>query len=230
MISLESSDDEEAAEVASRPMTHITHPGCRNNLYISRTTLYDRPGHRLNDLGVFTSQPLQVGQLVGLYNGQFWRQEEYEELPQRERIARDRYAISTEDEEGGIIISPPMSGGGGNAARPDPASFPMPIANEPGYDGRSNCILMEYSFLLDEVDIPPASVPEERQDAEFVGVGLVVCRPVGRHRELFWSYGAHYARPYRVGKNCKAPRRNELEDPLTLLGSIPRDCCSVILQ
>ena len=223
-ISLDSSDSEDSEEVNARQITHVTHPGCRPNLYVSRTTLYSQPGERLDEMGIFTSVPLQPGQFVGLYNGTWWDMDAYQSIPNPRRASLDRYSIGTSgDQDGEIVVSPPLVNG-----QPSPAAHPLAMANEPQQLSSANCVLVEFNFLLDEVDVDPNSVPEERQDDEYCAVGLVVCRPVGSNRELLWHYGRNYPRPtWSAGKACRAPRRNRWEDPLVVLGRIPPDCCSL---
>ena len=101
------------------------------------------------------------------------------------------------------------------------------MANEPQAQRIANAMLIEYSFLIDEVSADPSTIDEERVDDEFVGVGIVCCRQIGAHREVFWSYGDHFPRRYTAGRTCRAPPRNAMENPRDILGRIPRDCVSL---
>lgn len=220
LVSSESEDDE---IVQNRAMTHINHPACRPNLYYAQTMLTDQNGTRLDELGLFTSEALPIGSFVGLYTGEWYDEQCYESLDDAERAARDRYAITTSDDEGNVIVSPPLQG-----ARPNPMQHPMTTSNEPQEGRQANSILTTYRFLLDDVDTDPDTVDDERHDDEFVGVGLLVCRSVGRHQEIVWHYGASYARPrYKEGRTCNPPPRNRMQNPLDVIGRVPRNACSV---
>lgn len=211
-LNLIRSEDEE------RDVTPIRHPACRANLYYAPTTLTDETGTPLHQLGLFTSARLNVGEFLCLYNGEWYDVDAYEALPNQQRL--NEYAIQTEDSEGGLVVVPPLSG-----VRPNPDLYPASMANEPQAQRESNAYLVEYKFLLDELDVDPATVDEERVDDEFVGVGLVACRTIGAHREIFWSYGDGFPRRYRAGRQCAAPER--MQDPREVLGRIPRDCVSL---
>lgn len=218
-VNLVSSESEEEPDES----TPVTSPCCRAGLYIAQTTLTDANGQRLNEMGLFTSVPLNPGAFVGLYNGHWWDVDAYEAIPQAQKLRLDRYSISTSgDQDGEIVVSPPLTG-----ERPNPQIYPLSMSNEPSALSQANCVLQEYSFLLDEVDVDPDAVPEERQTDEFIGAGLMICRRVGKNRELYWHYGNAYPRPYRVGRSCRLPPRNQRQDPLTVLELIPRDACSL---
>ena len=219
LISSESEDDE---VVQNRVMIPVTSPGCRTDLYIARTSMAEEGGTRPEQLGLFTRVKLEVGQFIGLYNGPFYDVDAYESLPDARRIPLNEYAISTQDSEGELVIAPPLSG-----ARPDPSTYPLAMANETNEYSVTNAILIEYTFLIDELDVDPATIDEDRVDDEFVACGLVAARLIGANREITWSYGSGFPRRYKAGKSCRAPRRNSMENPIDILGRIPRDCVSL---
>ena len=222
-INLVSSESEEEDIVQNRVITPIHNPSCRQNLYYAQTMLTDQNGVRLNELGLFTAEALPIGSFVGLYTGEWYDEQYYESLDDAERAARDRYAITTTDDEGNVIVSPPLQG-----MRPNPLQHPMTTSNEPQEDRQANSILTTYRFLLDEVNTDSNTVDEERHDDEYVGIGLISCRNIGRHQEIVWHYGASYARPrYKEGRTCDPPPRNRMENPLDVIGRIPRNACSV---
>lgn len=213
MISLNTSSDESMDDEDYHP---VIHPCCRNDLYIARTKLCSATGRRLPFLGVFTSKPLKVGDFVGFYTGEWWDPKAYKKLEDRDQ--RDEYAFGTSD---GVIISPPIRTNG----RPAPTSCPMAMCNEPIEHSVANAMIMEYKFLLDEINIDPDLVDDERHDNEFTAAGVVMCRPIGANKEILWYYGKNFHRGYDAGKNCKSPHKKKLQDPLEVLGRIPR--CAV---
>ena len=219
LVSSESEDDD-VADI--RTATQIHSPSCRPNLYHAQTTLTDEQGVRLNQLGLFTSVTLNVGAFICMYNGSWYDFDYYESLSNGQREALNEFAIQTDDSEGGLVVAPPLT-----ASRPDPDRYPASMANEPQAQRIANAMLIEYSFLIDEVSADPSTIDEERVDDEFVGVGIVCCRQIGAHREVFWSYGDHFPRRYTAGRTCRAPPRNAMENPRDVLGRIPRDCVSL---
>ena len=219
LVSSESEDDE---VFQNRVVIPVTSPGCRPNLYIARTSLTEEGGTRPEQLGLFTSVKLEVGQFIGLYNGPFYDVNAYESLPDAERIPLNEYTISTQDAEGELVIAPPLAG-----ARPDPSTYPLAMANESNEHTVTNAILVEYTFLIGELDVDPATIDEDRVEDEFVATGLIVCKPTGPNRQITWSCGSGFPRRYKAGKSCRAPRRNTMENPIDILGRIPRDCVSL---
>ena len=218
-VNLISSESEDEDIVQERVIIPVTSAGCRPNLYIAQTSL---PGTSSDQFGLFTRVKLEVGQFIGFYNGHFYDVDAYENIPHAQQLALNEYAISTDDSEGQLVISPPLTW-----PRPDPSIYPLPMANESAEYGVTNAMLVEYSFLIDELDVDPSTVDEDRVDDEFVGCGLVVCRSIGQNREITWSYGAGFPRKYKPGRSCKRPRRNQMENPVDMLGRIPRDCVSL---
>ena len=208
LISSES-DDEPTENVQN-----INHPCSRNGLYVARTKLYDVEGKRMDHNGLFTSQQIKKGDFILFYTGEFYTEDAYRKL--RDVRLRNEYAISLEND---IVVSPPLNG-----MRPDPTLHPGSMANEPSPGSHSNAILMEYDFTVDELSVPASDIDENIHslDDDFQAVGLVSCRDIGKYREIVWSYGSSFPRPYSIGKPCKAPKRREIQDPLRVFGgSIP---------
>ena len=221
-VNLVSSESEDDDVLQTRVVMPVNCPSCRPNLYVARNTTLTNVGTRPDQLGLYTRVKLEVGQFIGFYNGPFYDIDTYENLPDAQRIALNEYAISIDDAEGALVIAPPLTG-----TRPDWKVYPLSMANEAVEHGTTNAMLVEYSYLLDELDVDPATVDEERSDDEFVACGLVVCRPIGANREITWSYGSGFPRRYTPGKACRAPSRNQMENPIDVIGRIPRDCVSL---
>jgi hypothetical protein len=221
-VNLVSSESEDEEAVRGRVIMPVRAPGCRPDLYVARTPLTDAGTSRADQLGLYTRAKLEVGQFIGFYNGHFYDVDYYERLPDAERIPLNEYAISIEDSEGQLVVAPPLTG-----ARPDWRVYPLSMSNEAVEHGVTNAMLVEYSFLLDELDVDPASVDEDRADDEFAACGLVVCRTIGANREITWSYGSGFPRRYTPGRSCRAPHRNRMENPIDVIGRIPRDCVSL---
>lgn len=197
----------------------VRSPCARPGLYCARTTLVCGGGQRMQETGLFTSFPLRVGAFLCLYNGRWYDVARYESLPEHSRL--NKYALDLKDDSGGVIVAPPLNGDG----RPNPYRYPASMANEPPPDRGANAILMPFHFLLDEIDVDPASVDDEIADGEFAAAGLVACTPIGANEEIFWNYGKNYKRNYAPGKSCRTPR--DVEDPTDVLERIPADACSV---
>ena len=219
LVSSESEDDEVVQDRAVHP---IASPCCRPNLYYAQTTLTDENGVRLNQFGLFTSVSLGVGAFISMYNGDWYDYDYYESLPSARRLRLNEYAIQTDDSEGSLVVAPPLAG-----TRPDPNRYPASMANEPQAQLQANAMLVEHSFLIDDINVDASTVDQERVDDEFVGVGLVACRQIGPHREIFWSYGGNFPRRYTAGRGCRSPRRSLIENPIDIIGRIPRDACSL---
>ena len=220
MISLVSSDSDD--EDDNGIISIIGHPCCRTHLYVANTKLTNEQGGRLSFLGLFTARPIKKGSFIGFYSGDWWKEDAYKQQGASTLNASNRYAIRTSDE---LIVCPPMS----RNRRPDPEMYPIGMANEPNALGEANSMLTEYSFCVDELDVSASKIDEDRWDDDFIAVGLIACRNIGRHREILWSYGGSYApvRPYSVGKNCKAPSKRSLQDPLDVfVTGIPLEAVS----
>ena len=191
----------------------------RPGLYCARTTLVCGGGQRVEETGLFTSAPLRAGAFLCLYNGRWYDVARYESLPEHARL--NEYAVQLKDERGSVIVAPPFEDG----EKPSPFRYPASMANEPPPGRAANAVLLHFHFLLDEIDVDPRAVADDLADEEFVAVGLVACRPLAAHEEIFWNYGKHYDRRYKPGKGCRAPR--DVEDPTDVLERIPADACSV---
>lgn len=103
-----------------------------------------------------------------MYNGDWYDYDYYESLPSARRLRLNEYAIQTDDSEGSLVVAPPLAG-----TRPDPNQYPASMANEPQAKLQANAMLVEHSFLIDDINVDASTVDQERVDDEFVGVGLV---------------------------------------------------------
>lgn len=196
-------------------MLDIEHECCRDGLYVAQTGLSDENGRRHSFMGLFTRRKIRKGEFIGFYTGEWFTECAYQRLRPAQRAMRDAYAVSLSSD---LVVSPPMNRRGRRdlQRRPDMKKHPLSMANEPSLHRQANVILKEYSFLYDEIE---SGVDEERADESFDAIGLVACRDIGRNREIFWSYGPHYPRPYPAGKNCRQPEA--AQDPASLYEFIP---------
>jgi hypothetical protein len=211
MISLNTSDDSSSDE---SDREEVEHDCCIDGLYVKRTKLHDANGRRHTFRGLFTSKPLKRGEFLGFYTGNWWDPERYERLATAKKRALDRYAVTTFS---GLVLSPPLRQGLVTM------KHPLAMMNEPNPYSESNAMMVEYEFCIDELDLSEKEKLklEDRWDEDFPAVGLVMCKSVGKHKEILWTYGASYPRPYRIGKSCKAPRKSSLQDPLQVFEAIP---------
>lgn len=198
----------------------VTQRNCRSSLYVTRATIHE--DNSPNEFGLFCTEKLIAGNFIGLYNGEWFTAEAFDSLHDHE--ARSKYAISAVDAQlGDAVVSPPLQGG-----RPDPKVFPLAMANEPPPGGTANCYLVEYQFLMDEVNIDSA-IDQTRHDVPYSALGLVASEMIEPHAELFWHYGSTFPRNYDEGAAANLPKGVSLEDPLTLLSRVPLDCVSACL-
>ena len=217
LLSDESDDEQDGQPVHN--------PCCRSGLYVARTKLAGPDGQRLPCRGLFSSRSLPAGAFVGLYTGEWYTPEHLESMPDARR--RNEYAVSISGDArcDEVVCSPPVRRGTVDATR-----YPMGLSNEPHKHSASNCILVEYTFTMDELT-NPSLVPEELHGEDIVSIGLVTTRKIGSHRELTWHYGSAYRRDYEVGKPTRLPRGLRPEDPIVVLGGrIPNEGVCVLLD
>ena len=209
MESLNTSDDDSLSD--DDEFLPIRHSCCRQNLYISQTKLTNENGQRLPFWGLFTSEKLKPGDFVGFYTGEWWDPHAYERRSNKKKL--NEYALNTSNE---LIISPPIEAYG----RPDMEKHPISMCNEPSAFETANAFVAEFQFRVDEINIEKDKIDKDRHDEYFPACGLVMCKTIGRNREILWTYGGN-PRPYRAGKNCKRPKKSQWKKPYDVLGQIP---------
>lgn len=210
MISLLSSDSSDSED--DEQIIEIENPCCRSGLYIAQTKLLDENGQRLQELGLFTSRRLRPGQFIGFYTGEWWNKKAFEKLKDVKK--RNEYALQVERD---LVLSPPIYKYG----KPSSMKHPLSFSNEPEEFRQANSYLEVYNFCVDEIDVNPDSLNDT--DVDFPACGLVVCRTIGKNKEILWNYGSSYPRRYNEGRSCKRPKEEKLEDPVDLFRFIPKE-------
>ena len=174
-------------------------------------------------LGLFSSEPISAGDLLGFYTGDWYREEFYAELPAAQRQRLDEYAVTVDPElhrrgsrEGTrMVLSPPFRAGAG---RPDPSLHPIAFANEANVTFSANATYTQVQLTADDIR---EAVHGDQADGEWLGLVLHACRDIGKHREILVHYGPHFPRSrhgYEAGTPCDPPASTQ---PATALGPVP---------
>lgn len=165
-------------------------------LYMTRSDVRFTNGERIEEPGLFTSNPLQPGELIGFFTGHFLSNADYNEYPRVVIKSLSKYAAGTAV---GMVVSPldphsPMT-------RLDFLTHPLALANEPSRHTTANAFAETHKI--------------ETGDAQFVAICMFACSPIDANSEITWIYGDEYKRDYFVGVDCVKPPR--LQDPLGML-------------
>ena len=174
-------------------------------------------------LGLFSSQPIRAGDLLGYYTGTWYREEDYAELPAPQRLRLDEYAVTVEpelhgrgDEEGTpMVVSPPFRIGAGG---PNPALYPIAFANEATKPLTANAAYTPVQLTADDVS---GAIPDDQMDGEWLGLAVYACKDIWKHREILVHYGDSFQRTrygYEAGTPCDPLAHAQ---PPTALGPVP---------
>ena len=174
-------------------------------------------------LGLFSSKPINAGDLLGFYTGTWYREEDYADLPAAQRQRLDEYAVTVEpqlhrregDDAVPMVVSPPFQVGAG---RPDPAVHPIAFANEASKTFSANAAYTRVQLTADDIT---GAIPADQADGEWLGLAVYACRDIGQHREILVHYGDHFPRSrhgYSAGSPCDLPASTQ---PPTALGPVP---------
>ena len=171
-------------------------------------------------LGLFSHAPIHAGELIGFYTGAWYREEDYEQLPDDQRQRLDEYAVNVQPELSSdhgtpMVVSPPFVDG---ADRPDPTLHPMAFANEATKPLSANAAFTRVQLNADDIS---GSIPDDQADGEFIGLAVYACKEIGKHREILVHYGSCFPRQhygYSVGAPCHPP---DVTQSPTALGAVP---------
>ena len=170
----------------------------RADLYVARTRLMTANGIRYDFYGLFCHNVINQGEFIGMYSGSWIHPDD---VPFE---WGNRYALELTNVA--AVVSPP-------GQRPDPASYPIAMANEPLPNTPANAGMIESRYERDELECVPNGTTEQH----FYGIGLFACTRIPARTEIRWFYGASYAamRDYEEGEPCEA---TPTETPLQRLG------------
>ena len=213
----EATEDESGERIAPSPQAVA-----RQGLFVATSKAipwWSRGG----GLGLFSSEPISAGDLLGFYTGTWYREEDYAELPSAQRQRLDEYAVTVEPELRGsgdddavpMVVSPPFQVGAG---RPDPAVHPIAFANEASNTFSANAAYTRVQLTADDIQ---GAIPADQADGEWLGLAVYACRDIGQHREILVHYGDHFPRSlhgYEAGSPCDPPASTQ---PPTALGPVP---------
>ena len=212
-----SDDGLEADRIAPSPLA-VARPG----LYVGTSNVIG--WWKGGGLGLFSAEPIQAGGLIGFYTGIWFKEEDYSELPEAQRLRLDEYAVTTESEleqshNGPIMVVSPPFHDDVRADRPDPALYPMAFANEATAPLTANAAFTPVQLNADDVY---GAIPDDQADGEWLGLAVYACRDIGRHREILVHYGSTFPRlrhGYSAGKPCVPP--THMLQPANALGPVP---------
>ena len=213
----DATEDEGGGRIAPSPLAVA-----RQGLYVATSKAiawWSRGG----GLGLFSSEPISAGSLLGYYTGTWYKEEDYAELPSAQRQRLDEYAVTVEpdlhrrdgDDAVPMVVSPPFQVGAG---RPDPAMHPIAFANEASETFSANAAYTRVQLTADDIQ---GAIPADQADGEWLGLAVYACRDIGKHREILVHYGDHFPRSrhgYSAGSPCDPPARTQ---PPTALGPVP---------
>ena len=169
-------------------------------------------------LGLFSSEPIRAGQLIGYYTGTWRNEDDYAELPAAQRQLLDEYAVTVEPELQGqeavpMVVAPPFQ-----TSRPDPALHPIAFANEASKPLHANAAYIRVQLNADDIS---GTIPDDLIDGEWLGLAVYACKNIGKHREILVHYGDTFPRArygYEAGEPCDPPATTQ---PPTALGLVP---------
>ena len=208
----DATDDESGERIQPNSQLAAARPG----LYVGTSKVIG--WWRGGGLGLFSSEPLRAGDLLGYYTG-IWRTAgEYEMLPAAQRRRLDEYAVSVVPKVGiedgdQMVVSPPIYG-----VRPDPALYPIAFANEATKPLRPNAAFVRVQLNADDIE---GDIPLDEVDGEWLGLAVYACKDIGRHQEVLVHYGEtfpHDMYRYEAGDPCEPP---EVTESPIVLGAVP---------
>ena len=215
-------EDEATADEGGERIAPSPQAVARHGLYVATSKAipwWSKGG----GLGLFSSEPISAGDLLGFYTGTWFKEEDYAELPSAQRQRLDEYAVTVEPELRGrgsqestpVVVSPPFQAGAG---RPDPAQHPIAFANEASETFSANAAYTRVQLTADDIQ---GVIPAEQADGEWCGLAVYACRAIGKHREILVHYGPHFPRArygYAAGLPCDPPASAQ---PPTGMGPVP---------
>lgn len=210
----DATDDESGERIQPNSQLAVARPG----LYVGTSKVIGWWGG--GGLGLFSSEPLHAGDLLGYYTGIWQTTGEYESLPAARRRRLDEYAVSVTPKVGSgdgdqMVVSPPIEELG---FRPDPALYPMAFANEATKPLRPNAAFVRVQLNADDVG---GDIPLDEVDGEWLGLAVYACKDIGRHQEVLVHYGdtfPHDKYRYEAGEPCEPP---EVTESPIVLGAVP---------
>lgn len=169
----------------------------RADLYVARTRMMTADGIRYDFYGLFCHNVINQGEFIGMYSGSWTH-------PDVPFAWGNRYALELSITA--AVVSPP-------GQRPDPATYPIAMANEPLVESHANAGMLESRYERHELE----GVPSWTTEQHFYGIGLFACRQIPARTEIRWFYGASYdgLRDYTPGYPCVA---TPTETPIQRLG------------
>ena len=200
----------------------------RAGLYVGDSNI-DNAGR-----GLFSTEPLLPGSLIGWYTGQWSPEAQFEALTAAQQELLARYAVTVVPELDNsrrrrgqkctpMVVSPPMADG---STRPDPALHPMAFANEVSEHLTANAAFTTVQVNADDIS---ETVPAECVDGEWLGLAVYAGTHIAANSEIFIHYGGRYSRElynYKDGNPCTLPSELEAVDAL---GTVPFYALSLVL-
>ena len=149
-------------------------PHYRPFLAIAQTTLTNvKTKKRFEFNGLFTTRHIGKGSFIGFYNGTF------HDSGEAGYRGKDAYVFTTS----GQYIVPKRPRG----SMPDPAKYPLAMANEPPRGTVANVTAVELTRARGVISqLPP--------NTQISAIGFFACRDIEAGEELFVHYGPRYNR------------------------------------
>lgn len=161
-------------------------PVVRPCLKVHRTTLVNpKTKKRYTFNGLFTTKALKKGDFLGYYNGKFVRS------------TRSLYAFQLTRDFG--FVTPPLRKDSVPPS-PDPAAYPLAMANEPPQGSSASIHVKEFTRAKSgRLVVVPGIAPSTK----IAAIGFYASKNIKRGDELFLHYGEHYPRSHYIGKGTE---------------------------